>query len=269
MRAAPIVFFASLAGCSSLPLTAEQLGNSLEAPVVLWSEGRLAVQGLVKMATGPTVTVFIEGDGRPYAASGGKVAADPTQRSAPALRWFSAHPGASIYLIRPCYRERPMQAGCVPADWTLARYGHDVVDAMATWLNHWLKQNGNVHQVTLVGHSGGGVLAALLASRVTRVSRVVAVATPLDHSRWTAWHGYTPLAQSLNPADTKERGARQVPIELILGDRDENVPAKMFSSVEESRADIRIHVTDSDHDCCFDALVKRLLADPVAFSRAR
>lgn len=59
--------------------------------------------------------------------------------------------------------------------------------------------------VILVGHSGGGVLATLIAQRSPQVTAVVTLAAPLDTDRWTASHGYSPLYDSINPAQLPSR----------------------------------------------------------------
>ena len=59
---------------------------------------------------------------------------------------------------------------------------------------------GGFERVLLFGHSGGGVLAVLLAPRVPETAGLVTVAANLDIDRWADLHGYPRLHQSLNPA---------------------------------------------------------------------
>ena len=54
-------------------------------------------------------------------------------------------------------------------------------------------------QVILIGHSGGGALAVLLAPSVPEVTGVMTIAANLDTRAWTELHGYAPLDNSLNP----------------------------------------------------------------------
>ncbi len=142
--------------------------------------------------------VYIEGDGTPWLGPG-RPAADPTPRNPLLLRLMALDPAPALYLGRPCYLGQARSAACRPWDWTHGRYGERVVRAMAEALRGWLQRQGT-RWVTLVGHSGGGTLALLLAERLPGVCRVVTLAGNLDVAAWTRLHGYSPLAGSLDPA---------------------------------------------------------------------
>ncbi len=57
--------------------------------------------------------------------------------------------------------------------------------------------------VVLVGYSGGGALALLIADRAPAVRAVVTLAANLDLDAWTAHHRYQPLTESLDPLNTR------------------------------------------------------------------
>jgi hypothetical protein len=62
-----------------------------------------------------------------------------------------------------------------------------------------LKQRYGAQEIVLVGYSGGGAVAALVAARRTDVVRLVTVAGNLDHLAWTHLHSVPPpdrLSQS-------------------------------------------------------------------------
>lgn len=59
--------------------------------------------------------------------------------------------------------------------------------------------------VILVGHSGGGVLATLIAQRSPKVTALVTLAAPLDTDSWTSSHGYSPLYDSISPVKLPSR----------------------------------------------------------------
>jgi len=53
--------------------------------------------------------------------------------------------------------------------------------------------------IILVGHSGGGTLAMLMAEKLDRVSTVITLAANLQVHRWADFHQYSRLQGSLNP----------------------------------------------------------------------
>ena len=53
----------------------------------------------------------------------------------------------------------------------------------------------------MIGYSGGGTLAQLVAEKFTQTRAVVTLAGNLDLAAWVQLHDYTPLGGSLNPAE--------------------------------------------------------------------
>jgi pimeloyl-ACP methyl ester carboxylesterase len=115
--------------------------------------------------------------------------------------------------------------------------------------------------VTLVGYSGGGVLAMFVAEREPRVSTVVTIAANLDVAAWATQHGYSALDGSLDPADVPEWRAtlRQI---HYTGDADENVPARIAKSfvARVPGAELR-EIPRFDHRCCWVEKWPALLND--------
>lgn len=170
------------------------------------------------------LTVYIEGDGNAW-LSPTRPSSDPTPRYATALSLALADPtkGAVGYLGRPCqYISGPR---CSTVYWTSHRYGDAVIEALDQALSE-LKEAAGSDLVELIGWSGGGVLAALLAARRTDVVRLITVAANLDIEYWTEVRRLTPLAGSRNPA---EEGARLKSIAQIhvTGGEDTIVPPEI------------------------------------------
>jgi hypothetical protein len=201
--------------------------------------------------------VYIEGDGVPWAART-RVSPDPTPRNPLALRLMLLDPGPSLYLGRPCYHGAAREPPCRPWLWTHGRYGDEVVEAMAAALARAVGGQ-EARPLTLIGYSGGGVLAMQLARRVPRVRTLVTIAANLDTDAWTELHGYSPLAGSPNPARMPALPARIGQLHIV-GSRDTEVPPALARRALRDRPSARIReVAGADHRCCWDAQWPRLL----------
>lgn len=171
------------------------------------------------------LVVYIEGDGRAF-ISRRRVSGNPTPRDPVALEMAFADPsGAVAYIARPCQFMEPLPANCEPRFWTTYRYSEAVLASINEAIDQ-LKQSSNTPRLGLVGYSGGGVVAALLAQRREDVDWLVTVAANLDHAAWTEWHGDTPLSGSLNPA-TDMTALAGLPQLHVAGGEDEIVPVEL------------------------------------------
>ncbi|MBA53789.1 MAG: alpha/beta hydrolase [Pseudomonadales bacterium] len=139
--------------------------------------------------------VYIEGDGRAVTALG-RPSLDPTPKTPLLLAMMTQDPMPALYLGRPCYYHTE-DPNCSPYHWTLARYSRNTVDSMAAALQGSLPDAATI---TLIGHSGGGTLAVLLAKKLNNVNTVVTLAGNLQVAKWTQYHHYSPLVASLDPA---------------------------------------------------------------------
>lgn len=127
-----------------------------------------------------TLTVYIEGDGAEW-RSKFEPPADPTPDNPLTLRLALRDPGARVaYVGRPCqYLDAAALAQCPSVLWQRARYGEHAVTMMSAALDVLLL-TANVQRLRLVGYSGGGAIAALLAAQRSDVACLVTVAAPLD-----------------------------------------------------------------------------------------
>jgi pimeloyl-ACP methyl ester carboxylesterase len=107
-------------------------------------------------------------------------------------------PAPAAYVTRPCYHDLRSDK-CNVELWTGARYSSEVVDSMAATVREAQRRSGAT-KVALVGYSGGGTLAVLIAERLDNVAMVTTIAANLDTDAWTEHHKYLPMSQSLNPA---------------------------------------------------------------------
>jgi len=192
--------------------------------------------------------VYIEGDGTPWIRGTG-IAADPTPKKPLTLRLMKRDRAFSAHVGRPCYFG-VQDAACTPAMWTSRRYSPEVVTSMRAVIRKLLDEHG-AKKLVLIGHSGGGTLAVLLAPRFEETIGVITIGANLDVAAWTAFHGYTPLADSLNPVELAPLPPRIRQLHLA-GGRDRNVPPKLAEKAAE-RLGSRLAVTSRfDHDCCWE-----------------
>jgi hypothetical protein len=196
------------------------------------------------------VHVYLEGDGLPWVTRTA-IARDPTPRNPLALRLMSRDPAPSLYLGRPCYHGLADSPGCSPWLWTHGRYSEEVARSMAAALQRALGRDSD-REITLIGYSGGGVLAMLIAARVEQVTRVVTVAANLDIDAWTRHHGYSRLRGSLNPATQPPLPSRVRQIHLA-GGRDVRVPLGLSQPAAKRQPDADFLVLpEFDHRCCWE-----------------
>ncbi len=198
---------------------------------------------------GGSLDIYLDGDGTP-ALSARRLTRDPTPRGAVVLDLMAADPNPALLVGRPCYHLRRPDPACGPAWWTERRYAPEIVASMAAVIERELAGHPDV-KLTLVGYSGGGALAMLIAPRLSRLDRVVTVAANLDTDAWVAFHGYAPLSGSLNPAREPPLDARVSQLHLV-GAADRVVPAAIVRAAvaRQPHAELRV-LPGYDHDCCW------------------
>jgi pimeloyl-ACP methyl ester carboxylesterase len=147
--------------------------------------------------------------------------------------------------------------------WTERRFAPQVVEATNQAVDA-LKARSGASRLRLVGYSGGGALATLLAARRNDVTELVTVAGNLDHRAWTRHHRLKPLDGSLNPADILVTIAA-VPQWHFAGPGDRVVPAEItrgFIAGMPADSPARfILVPGQDHHCCWPDVWPQLLAE--------
>lgn len=212
---------------------------------------------------GQVLTVFIEGDGLSWIRRG-RPASNPTPLDPVALKLALVHPQPrAVYLARPCqYVPLESQTHCKPFYWTSGRYHEDVVAALDAALD-LIKERYQTSEFELVGYSGGGSLAVLLAARRDDVVRIVTVAANLDHRAWTQMHGVSELRHSLNAVDVV-RDVSAIRQLHIAGREDSTVPLAVLSAYRNAM-DSSVHsryvvVPDFSHDSCWSCIWPTVLS---------
>jgi pimeloyl-ACP methyl ester carboxylesterase len=246
-------------GCAGAVVRADRYAaaQGFEKAVVEGADFRHVVYRNARAGrVGPAlINVYIEGDGAPWIL-GNYVAKNPTSGDTPMLRLMALDTGPAVYLGRPCYFGLHEDAGCDRKYWSSHRYSTAVADSMAAALARLVPGR----EVNLLGHSGGGTLAVLLAARVPDVRAVVTLAGNLDTDAWTQGHRYKPLSGSLNP-----RLQPPLPVSIAqyhaAGGKDKNVDPEVIESFARARpaAVYRLY-PEQGHACCWEEVWPEILA---------
>lgn len=189
------------------------------------------------------LNVYIEGDGRPWHQRN-VVAWDPTPPFSLMMDLMAQDEGAALFLGRPCYFASEDPA-CEPIWWTHQRFAPEIVQSMDTILDAFAMKYAGIR---LIGHSGGGALAMLLAARRDDVVTVVTLAGNADIASWAALHAYSPLKGSLNPRDFPLPAAIQQ--FHFVGEQDSITPPAWIASVLQRPETLRV-LEGMDHRCCW------------------
>ncbi|MDB6060189.1 MAG: hypothetical protein JWM78_292 [Verrucomicrobiaceae bacterium] len=230
------LFLLTLAACRSMPTPAERFERAKNtANERQWQANIIEGADFDVMTFAPpysqtsVLSIYIEGDGLAWIASD-IPSTDPTPTHFLALQLALAQPnGVSAYLARPCqYVSNQNAHDCSKAIWTDERFSARVVHAMNNAVSV-LKHRFNSKQIVLVGYSGGGAIAALVAAQRDDVSQLITVAGNLDTTTWASIHRFLPLSKSLNPIDFVAQ-LKMLPQIHLVGLKDDVVPPIVVES---------------------------------------
>ncbi len=208
------------------------------------------------------LTVYLEGDGQPWVRID-RISSDPTPPAPIVLSMAVRDLSPKVfYLARPCqYRGGIKEPGCNPIYWTSNRYGEKVTASLNQALDQ-AKAQARVERLFLIGYSGGGSLAVLLAARRDDVAGILTVAANLDHAAWTAYYGDQSLSGSLNAVDV---AAKVLPIPQVhlWGDKDDVVPLSVIKNytnrlAKGGKSRLKV-ISGFGHECCWAEEWPRIL----------
>lgn len=197
------------------------------------------------------LNIYIEGDGHAF-NNHGFISYNPTPHNPVALRLASVDESSNVLYIA-----RPYQYVDINADyskinkyWTSHRYSDEVISSIDMAINQYCSKY-NIKQVKLIGFSGGGTIAALLAARRHDVQKLVTVAGNLNTKLHSQIHEVAELHGSLNPIDSVAalKNIRQT---HYAGFKDKIVPkqiAETFIDALDTSEDIAriVIVKDNTH----------------------
>lgn len=232
------------------------------AKVAGWQEHNLSTSSFaLKAYTKPVqskakvLTVYIEGDGLSW-LSQDRPSDDPTPLVPTALNMaLHDHKSAQVaYLARPCQFVMSKQsAPCQRAYWMDRRFSPEVIESTNEAITY-LKNYVHANHLILIGYSGGGTLATLVAAERHDVIQLITAAAVLDTTQWVQKNSLTPLYGSLNPADQWKKLA-SIPQIHWVGGKDRIAPkelafayAKRFPAHKKPQI---IVLANFNHQCCW------------------
>ena len=167
--------------------------------------------------------VYIEGDGSLLSR---------TPDNPVALRLASRDKADNlVYLARPCQYRAP-ETSCLDTYWGGTEFSPAVIAGYDKALDE-IKARYNIEGFNLIGHAGGGAIAALLAAERDDVLSLRTVAGTLDHEAFSAVNMNSAFVDSLNPASYGKE-LSTVPQAHFTGETDDHVPVSVYQSYAAS-----------------------------------
>lgn len=260
-----IVF--SLSSCGSQSIikrkdNADSIAYSAGFTSKLVQGGKFLIYTYQKI-TNPTkpYVIYIEGDGS--IISRGIISSDPTPRNHMLLELATIDNRPNvIYVARPCqYSIDSNLQVCNSNYWTSKRLSDDSVES----INEVINKIAKTSDVDLVGFSGGGGIAILVAARNTKVKSVITIAGNLDHVLFNKLHNTSPMRDSLNPIDYVHK-ISNIPQLHLSGGSDNIVPpiiAKTFVEKSNSRCSHIKIISNFTHTKGWNTIWKDITSTPV------
>ena len=202
---------------------------------------------------GEPLKVYIEGDGHSFDRKG-YATDDPTPEGLFLRQLAVDDPSPNVvYLARPC--QYLMSTQCSQKDWTTGRFSEQVVGSMEASVGALMKK-AKAKKVVLIGYSGGGMIASLIATRHPNdIKKLITVAGVLNHKDWTEYHGDLPLIDSidLDPKSDVFKGIDQI---HYVGQKDNVVPVELSEKwVDKKHLFV---VKKASHEKGFDSIYKKI-----------
>jgi len=275
-----MVFPFSFMGCLTVPSASERLTTAdaiaqeagfrrvrvRTAPFLLTTYSRIREPG-------KGLHIYIEGDGYAWVTRN-RVSGDPTPRRPVALELAAEDPAPNVvYLARPCqYTPMEMDTTCEEIYWTDKRFSEEVIRSMDQAVDRFVK-DAQSSGIDLIGYSGGGAVAVLVAARRRDVQSLRTVAGNLDPNGLNEYHEVSPLDDaSLDPMQVAGK-LNLIPQYHFTGTNDPVVPPFIAKNFLERSANVScvhsMEVNGADHVNGWTEAWPRLLELPLNCSNSK
>lgn len=251
---AALIIASLVPGCSSA-VRLEDLSDDAGHSVLSVPSSPFPLQALVpeqrKQLKLPILRVYIEGDGHAWATSS-QPSLDPTPHNPMVALLAIGDATPAVYLARPC--QYIQNDGCDVQVWTDGRFAPGVIQSMSEALD-MLKNTYQSHSLELIGYSGGGAIALLLAAQRDDVSKIQTMAGNIDPEAWVVLHGLSTLKGSLDPLADVEK-LKDIEQRHLVGRSDTVVPpslARGYARKLQGRC-VEVVEVDAAHDTGWQAV---------------
>jgi hypothetical protein len=205
---------------------------------------------------------YIEGDGVAF-VNRYKVSHNPTPRQHMLIKLAAMDQRPNVvYVARPCqFTPMNLNPKCTNSYWTTKRLSDDSVDA----INEVIMSINKKKEFNLVGFSGGGGIAVLIAARNKLARDIITISGNLDHKAFTTHHNVTPMLGSMNPIDYAKK-INKIPQLHLSGGKDKTVPPFIADGYrQESKSNCVKHMIfeDNTHLYGWEQKWKYILTLPV------
>jgi len=229
----PLLVCLSLTGCTQVQTridTATMLAkkHGLTKAIVQTEQFKLFSYQSITQANN-VATFYIEGDGLAW-LSRKRMSPNPIPKNPVALKLAVNDQSTNvIYLARPCqYVELNTEQHCSSDYWATKRFSPEVITSMDEAITQ-INQQANIKKIRLVGYSGGGAIAAILAATRNDVIDLRTVAGNLDIELFARYHEVSPLIGSMNPIDFAD-SLTNIPQIHFIGEKDEIITLQITES---------------------------------------
>jgi len=206
---------------------------------------------------------YIEGDGLAF-NSRYSISDNPTPTRPMLLKLAALDDRPNVvYVARPCqYTDVKLNPKCNNQSyWTDSRMSNDVVLS----INEVIEALNNSRPFSLVGFSGGGGIAVLIAARNKNVKDIITLSGNLDHVSFNRHHNAKPMLASLNPIDYAAKISK-IPQLHVSGGDDKVVPPFIADKYVKASNSICVHQTifnTAKHQKGWEELWKYILSMPL------
>ncbi|WP_430365107.1 alpha/beta hydrolase [Trinickia sp. NRRL B-1857] len=224
--AVTVSLFGALSGCSVFDRDAHADALAAQAGLrrQLVDSGPFVLTAFSRLSTPrEPLRIYIEGDGVAW-LSRTEPSLDPTPREAIGLALAVQDSAPNVvYLARPCqFTPMAMNSRCGIPYWTGKRFAADAIESMNDAVSHFAALTPG-QPIELIGYSGGGAVAVLIAARRTDVASIRTVAGNLDDEFVNRLHHVSPMPESEDAIDFASRVA-DIPQVHFSGAEDHVVP---------------------------------------------
>ena len=223
--------------------TVAQAGNLVQQKIATDDFLLTTYQRFDATADNKQMVVYIEGDGMAW-ISRDQLSSNPTPVQPIALKLASIDTNDNVlYIARPCQYLWPQKMNrCSSRYWSDKRGSEEVISSINQAISI-VKQKQNISSIRLIGYSGGGGIAALIADRRADVNEFVSVSGNLNYKLFTQTHNLSPMNGSIDPI-TIANQIGSIPQIHYVGADDKIIPKQIALSFSDK---VKV-INDVSHD---------------------